>query len=456
MRYNRTSYSFLLSLFFMDSFDVDSAFPYIGRSIMSHSEGDATGNTESTSPRVSCAGDNWYYPPEIAGFLKDVDLPQEVKDETLACAFEYTRCVIPQYTNWSRYIAWMRLLMMVIVAEFKGSLVDVTAGDTILGYSLSSTLASLFAGTRGHESMAREFRTFLLLTAEKTSERRYGELFRRYVNCLARSPSQWFRLRECDFYARVTIAAALACNDADDVWFSDEQFVLLNEIGMTMYDAVAFYKHRAEGEIHNTFAYMPDTARTAAFRRCREVLWTLDAAWARQPAMQIVTNFMRFSGGPIHMMMRRYRFVEEGLTIGQPETAEIVKRVRANHKLWSRLDATSQKDVTEDDIRRYRDVLARRDELMFPGLAEILEIDGDGHCDTCRYRTSYGAQTTHCFGGVELCDSCRVSWLNFLESLPERAAHVFPELVNIYTWSITSSRGVSASVEGNGFADTDG
>ncbi|KAJ7171585.1 hypothetical protein C8R43DRAFT_978755 [Mycena crocata] len=242
----------------------------------------------------------------------------------------------------------MRLLMMAIVVD------------------------SLFAGTAGHEAMAREFRTFLLLTGEKTSERRYREVFRRYINCLAQSPGQRFRLRECDFFARFTIAAALACNDADGVWFTDEQFVLLNEITVTMYDAVAFYKHRSEGETHNTFAYMPEDARVAAFRRCREVLWALDAAWVRKPKMQIVTNFVRFSGGPIHMMMRRYRFVDEGLTLGQPETEHIVEEARANHKLWTRFDANRKQDG-EKDIQRYADVLARSDELLFPGLAEILE-----------------------------------------------------------------------------------
>ncbi|KAJ7171645.1 hypothetical protein C8R43DRAFT_978911 [Mycena crocata] len=327
-------------------------------------------NTKSTLPLASGVGDTaWYYPPEIADDLKSGELPDQVKAEILACTFEYTRCVIPQYSNWDRYLAWMRLLMMAIVVEFKGNMVDVMAGDTILGHSLSDTLSSLFAGTPGHEAMAREFRTYLLLTGEKTSERRYGEVFRRYINCLAQSPGQWFRLRECDFFARFTIAAALACNDADDVWFTDEQFVLLNEITVTMYDAVAFYKHRSEGETHNTFAYMPNDARVAAFRRCREVLWALDAAWVRKPTVQIVTNFVRFSGGPIHMMMRRYRFVDEGLTLGHPETEHIVEQARANHKLWTRFDADQKKDIREKDIQRYRHVLARSDELLFPGLA---------------------------------------------------------------------------------------
>ncbi|KAJ7691576.1 hypothetical protein B0H17DRAFT_557715 [Mycena rosella] len=391
--------------------------------------------TNCTAPRER---DTWYYPPCIADDLTGANLPAEIKGEILACTWEYTRCVIPQYTNWNRYIAWMRLLMMAIVVEFKGSMVDVTAGDTILGHSLSDTLTALFKGTPGHEDMAREFRAFLLITADKASDKRYGELFRRYVNCLAQSPKLWFRMRACDFFARFTIAAALACSDLDDVWFSDDEFDMLCEIGMTMYDAVAFYKHRSEGETHNTFAYMPEEMRVKAFRQCREVLWALDAAWARQPKMQVVTNFLRFSGGAIHMMMRRYRFVDEGLTIGKPETEHVVTQTRANFKLWNRVDANRVKEVGEQDIQRYRDVLARSDELMFRGLAEALQTAGDGHCDTCRYRASYGAEVTHRFGGVELCERCRAEWRDFLERFPERAAQVFPELVDMYNRAIST------------------
>ncbi|KAF7349846.1 Alpha-ionylideneethane synthase abl3 [Mycena venus] len=298
------------------------------------------GNMKTTASSQGC--DTWYYPPDIANDLKDVNLPHEVKCEIFACAWEYARCVIPQYTNWDRYVAFMRIIVMGTIAEFKGSMVDVTAGDMILGYSLSSTLATLFEGTPCHADMAREYRTFLLITADKASNRRDSELFRRYVNSLAQSPRQWFRMRDCDALARFTIAAALACNDLDDAWLSEEQFNMLGEIGITLYDAVAFYKHRSEGETNSTFAYMPDDLRVRAFRQCREVLWALDVAWARQRQMRAVINFLRFFGGPIHMMMRRYRFVEEGLTIGKPETNQVITQTRANFKLWNRVSTPTR------------------------------------------------------------------------------------------------------------------
>ena len=274
--------------------------------------------------------------------------------------------------------------------------------------------------------MAREYRSFLLITADKASSRRDGELFRRYVNALAQSPRQWFRMRDADALARFTIAAALACNNLDDVWFTDEQFEILTEIGDTLYDAVAFFKHRSEGETNSTFAYVPSELRVKAFHQCREILWALDVAWARRPELQGVINFTRFFGGPIHMMMRRYRFVEENLTIGKPETDHVIDQTRRNFKLWNRVVTNSK---SAQDIQRYTDLKARSEELMFPGLAEFLEASEDGACVHCQYRESYGAEARHRFGGVELCEKCKESWRCYVDSFPTRAAKVFPEIV---------------------------
>lgn len=73
------------------------------------------------NPRVR---DTWYYPPDIAHDLDGIDLPEHVKGEVLATAWEYTRTVIPHYTNWKRYVAFMRIIVMGIIAEFKGDLVS--------------------------------------------------------------------------------------------------------------------------------------------------------------------------------------------------------------------------------------------------------------------------------------------------------------------------------------------
>lgn len=106
---------------------------------------------KSDSPRVpKKAEEKFYYPPEIADDLKHVDLPHVVKQEIFACAWEYSRSVIPIYTNWSRYVAFMRIMVMGTVAEFRGSMIDLTADDNlILGYDLDAVLKDLFQGTPG-------------------------------------------------------------------------------------------------------------------------------------------------------------------------------------------------------------------------------------------------------------------------------------------------------------------
>lgn len=109
-----------------------------------------------------------------------------------------------------------------------------TKGDNVLNYSLDGILSDLFKGTPGHAEMAREYKTFLLTSGDKSSDRHKGEFFRRYTNALAHSPWRFFRMRDADALARFTIAAALACQDQDDVWFTDEQFDILAELGDTM------------------------------------------------------------------------------------------------------------------------------------------------------------------------------------------------------------------------------
>lgn len=233
-------------------------------------------------------------------------------------------------------------------------------------------------------------------------------------------------MRDCDALVRYTIGCALVSNDHDDVWFTDEQFEILSEIYITLYDAVAFFKHRSEGETHNTFAYMPEHLRVKAYQQARQILWALDTAWAHHHGRQITINFIRLTSGPIHIMMRRYRFVEENLTVGGRETDEVISHARTNAKLWNRIDGNKR---GVNDTQRYKDLLAQSDSLMFPELAGFLESGGDGSCKDCRYRASYGAEMPHEFGGVKLCGGCKDAWQEYMESLPERARKVFPEIV---------------------------
>lgn len=392
--------------------------------VQSNGTNGTNGVSKKVDKKASRPRDIWFYPADIENDLKSVDLPERVIGETLACAWEYTRCVIPHFTNWKRYIAFARIIEIGIIAEFRGGLVDVSAGNSLLGFELDELLDIVFGGTPGGEDMAREYRAFLLITGDKCSNRRDSELFRRYVNALAQSPKTWFRMRDCDALVRFTIAAALRCNDFNDIWFNEEELQILAELGDTLYDAVAFHKHRAEGETNSTFAYVDDSLRKESFRRAREVLWALDVAWAHSPAHRCVIDFIRPFGGPIHMMMRRYRFVEDGLTIGNSETEDVVVATRSNFKLWNRIDSNAK--YVED--ARYTEVLAQSDRLMFPGLVDLLENANKGQCHYCHYRLSYGAQASGQFGGVKLCDRAKEEWCQYVEDFPSRAAEVFPEI----------------------------
>jgi hypothetical protein len=263
--------------------------------------------------------------------------------------------------------------------------------------------------------MSREFRTFLLFTADKTSDRRDGELYGRYRTALAYSPKQWFRMRDADALVRLSIAAALACNDRDVACWTGK-FEVLAEIAITLYDAVAFRKHKSEGEICSTFAYVPYQDRTEAFKRARDMLWSLDANSDSEDT-RIVINFIRALGGPIHMTMHRYRFVEEDLTIGRPENDEVKALAHQNAKLWFRDDRS---DRLLADNRRYEYVMSQRKQLLFSGLGKILADSRDTACSKC-HQTRFVNE-----GGIHLCKGCERVWRVYLEMLPARVLSAFP------------------------------
>src|SRR5438105_279282 len=50
-----------------------------------------------TSPTTKLPRDTWYYPPDIANDMADVGLPEGFVQESLACSWEYARCVVPSY-----------------------------------------------------------------------------------------------------------------------------------------------------------------------------------------------------------------------------------------------------------------------------------------------------------------------------------------------------------------------
>lgn len=385
-------------------------------------------DTLSNDKDVNVFNDKWFFPEELRFGIDTFDLPDRIIDETLACAWEYSRCVIPEWTNWDKYLAFNRTIVIAIIAEFRGDLIPEDSRKDIMGYDLEELLSTLFGGTAVHEDMSREFRTFLLMSAEKSSKRLQSELFSRYLNALTKSPQSWFRLRDCDALARYTIASALACNGFSDLLFSEEQWQLIAELGDTLYDAVAFYKHRAEGETNSTFGYVGGEARVESYRLYREILWALDVAWARDPAKRCVLNFTRFFGGPIHMTTRRYRFVEDGLTIGKPETEQVVELTRNNFKLWNRVEGVTMQRLNDG---RYMDIIAQSNKLLFPGLCDLLQSSADKHCHHCSYAPLNSSDDVQQFGGVRLCDGCKGEWRSYMRAFPTRFVAAFPEVRDI-------------------------
>lgn len=69
-----------------------------------------------------------------------------------------------------------RIIIIGTVAEFKGAMFDMTVDGPVLGYDLDQVLDDLFKGTPGAEDMAKEYKTFLTVTSDKTSDRRHDEL----------------------------------------------------------------------------------------------------------------------------------------------------------------------------------------------------------------------------------------------------------------------------------------
>ena len=59
------------------------------------------------------------------------------------------------------------------------------------------------------------------------------------------------------------------------------------------------------------------------------MLWALGVVWADSPRRHVV-DFLRLFGGPINMMMRLCRLVEDNLTVGHPESEMVVAQTRQN------------------------------------------------------------------------------------------------------------------------------
>ncbi|KAF2844608.1 hypothetical protein T440DRAFT_502965 [Plenodomus tracheiphilus IPT5] len=319
----------------------------------------------------------WYnrmlVPNCIKNDLDGYDALQEYKDEILDCAWQYTRCVIPSCSNVKRYIAFMRIIIIGTVAESWGELIDVSASDQILGYDLEGILHDLFAGTKYHAAMAREFRCFLFITAEKSSDRRASAFFQQYTKALTSSPKNWFRIRDADALARFTMAAALACNDFDEFWFNEAQLQVLSELAVCQYDAVAFHKHHAEAEV---------SVPTHRLGHGRGV-----DVFASRP----------------------------DLTIGRPADHDLERRAKQREKLWYR-----PKERELFNPAQFEGFRLPRAELMFEGLAEMLRPGAGRDCPQCRPSSDPELGEGSRFGGTILCQQCQNQWRDYSACIVDR------------------------------------
>ncbi|MFC8275926.1 hypothetical protein ACFUJR_25960 [Streptomyces sp. NPDC057271] len=366
------------------------------------------------------------YPQELEDDLRDCGLPADERAQVFTVAWEYVRCAVPEFTNWGRYLAFTRLTVLTTVAEYRGHLVDMrkcmTPGETVLGYNVPELLDTLFAGTGVHDEMAREYTSSVLFMAEKARDRQ-SVLWRRHAEAFALSPVDYLRLRDCDAQVRFFVASALACNNLVPT-FSEEQYRAIADIGVTLYDAVAFYKHRAEGEIANLYAYCGQDIefRKAAYRDHRSTLWVLETQWCRSVAGRCAVNVVK-QLPLVHMSMRRYRYVEDGLTIGKPESDAVVAQARANVKLWYRKETEQGLIFPQRSWADDRDAMAAVSDLLYPGLEATLVRTVEEFCKRCVRHPIYGARgEAGMFGGVDVCDKCRQAWRAYVLSSGRRHA----------------------------------
>lgn len=356
------------------------------------------------------------YPKEFDHDLRDAGLSEKERKEILTTGWEYVRCAIPEYTNWEKYMAFVRLTIVTVVAEYRGELVDVSLirepGHTILGYDIGRLLDVLFDGTEVHEDMSREYVSSLLFMTHKSSGRQ-SDLLTSWIEALAAAPATYFRLRDCDGQGRFFIAAAISCNDST-AWLTEEANRAVAEIAFSMYDSVAMYKHRAEGEVSNFYAYCGQDLpiRAEAYTTARDALWALETKWHSTVAGRCAVNLAK-QMPMIHMSMRRYRYIEDGLVIGKPETEEVIAAARKNTKLWYRVDAPADSNPA---ARRTEEAVAGVSQLLYRGLAEELLRPEEQKCARCTRRAVYGARAAKQFGGVELCTECKDTYRAYIHT----------------------------------------
>ncbi|GIZ45767.1 hypothetical protein CKM354_000892000 [Cercospora kikuchii] len=149
---------------------------------------------------------------------------------------------------------------------------------------------------------------------------------------------------------------------------------------------------------------------------------------------------LRFFGGPIHVTMRRYRFVEEGLRIGREEDEVVRGLARRNEKLWWRRKGEGSKDevgLTKDGESievvigrtRFEKYMEKKGELFFDGFVEMMEEGKSRDDDVAGCCAGEGGENGRSvFGARILSEAEREVWRQYALGFNGRLRRAFPEV----------------------------
>ncbi len=372
---------------------------------------------QHTLPSASRPPDEWFYPKDLTYDLISTPLLYDVRQEIFTCAWEYVRCALPQFTNRTRYLAFTRIVIITVVAEFRGDLIDIVDNDrNILGYNLEVLLATVFSGLNPNvcRDLGCEIRNHLLMSCEKTDNRRTtSELFRRYANTPAIPPMHNFRLRDCGVLVRFTIAAALACNDLEYCYvaLSEHQLQIFGELGVVLYDGITYNKHhRAGGQVNRTFAFSDFEAnhQVHIHREYRKVLSAMDVSVGHSTPFRCVANFLRFL-----------------------ERSSTSRAAEADQNIDQCYDTEVLVTETLKDLQRYQEIMSQSHRLTFLGFNAIIDNRDKEQCMDCSNRDSQDTQVMQDIAGKHTCENCEGRWRRWLDGFPRRAVNAFPGLGSI-------------------------
>jgi hypothetical protein len=122
----------------------------------------------SSSAAVADDQDTWLHHKIFASdLLRIPGLGPSAREEVLTIAWEYSRVIIPQYTNWTRFSCWVCFIIIGVLAEYEGDVVDIAQSDKVPGYDLGELLETMLQGRPRAGDLERDYRTFLLMSAEK-------------------------------------------------------------------------------------------------------------------------------------------------------------------------------------------------------------------------------------------------------------------------------------------------